>query len=257
MISPLIRDGKPAATGLVLSVPHGGRTVPARFRSGLLRAADDLWADWNTDELYDFSLDLEIPTVIARLSRFVADPNRDPAGERHGSFWSAIVPATDPWDVPLYDRPLDAEELDTRIAAAHQPFHEALDNVLKESLRHHERVLLLDLHSFGLPLGADIVLGDRGGTSATPPVSDRVEEAFRTAGFETKRNTRFAGGWITARHQGNEWVDAVQIELNQRRYLLAADVDNGRTHPKRDEIGWQQTRRSLRAALEQLSRPFD
>ncbi|MGT2427391.1 N-formylglutamate amidohydrolase [Amnibacterium kyonggiense] len=252
MIPPSVRPGDPASTRLVLSVPHGGRVLPEEARAALLADPGALWSDWRTDELYDFAADLGLPSVVARASRFVADPNRDPAGPSHGSFWSTVVPAEDPWGRPLYGRPLDADELAARVAAAHRPFHAALDDLVAASLRHHPRVLLLDLHSFGLRLDADVVIGDRHGTTADPAVSDRVEEALAAVGFRVRRNDPFPGGWITARYQHDDRVDAVQIELDQRTHLQADDVDRAVPDPRPDEAGWNRTRRRLAATLEAL-----
>jgi N-formylglutamate deformylase len=251
----LVRIGAPQRTALVLSVPHGGRAVPAEFQAGLTIDPPDLWSDWYTDELYNFGTELAIPTIVAGLSRFVADPNRDATGRLHGSFWSTVVPATDPWDRPLYEHPLDPTELHARIAAAHGPYHRALDLAIERALDHHPRVLLLDLHSFGLPLGADIVVGDRNGASADPATSAAVAAAFAGAGFHVAHDGRFTGGHIVSRHVGDDRVDAIQIELNQRRYLVPIEVDEARPRPTRDAPSWQRTRTALRGALQQLAYP--
>lgn len=254
MLTPLMSAGDPASTALVLSVPHGGREVPKADRRTLLADPDLLWSDWYTDELYDFAADLRVPSVVARASRFVADPNRDPAGLSHGSFWSTVVPAEDPWGLPIYERPLNLDELAARVEAAHRPFHDTLDALVEHSLRHHPRVLLLDLHSFGLPIDADMVIGDRHGTTANPATSDQVAEAFSAVGLRIRRNDPFPGGYITARYQQNPRIDAIQIELNQRTHLCPEHIDGAQPSPRRDEARWQQTRHRLTTALEALGR---
>ena len=73
-----------------------GRGLPAARRPGLswelagdlAVSPDILWSDWLTRELYGLP-DLGITTVTTAFSRFVADVNRDPAGEQHGRFSSA------------------------------------------------------------------------------------------------------------------------------------------------------------------------
>ena len=241
-----------AGTAVVLSVPHGGTRLPGSCAEGLRVPAADLWSDWHSAELYDLGGELAVPTVIARLSRFVADPNRAPVEPLHGDFWSTAVPAEDPAGMPLYDRVLTAEELQDRLDLAHAPYHGALDRAVDAALRRHPRVLLLDLHSFGVPLGVDVVLGDGHGSTADAAAIDRVERALRREGFTVARNLRFTGGHIVRRWADDDRVDAVQLELDQRRYLRASDVEANRPRPRRDPAGWTATRLAVAAAVRSL-----
>jgi N-formylglutamate deformylase len=242
-----------APTAVVLSVPHGGTAVPAACTEGLRVPPATLWSDWYTAELYDLTDELAVPTVLTGLSRFVADPNRAPAPPLHGSFWSTVVPATDPSGEPIYDRELSAQEVSARLDLAHTPYHRALDRAVGAALRRHPRVLLLDLHSFGVPLGVDVVLGDGDGTTADGDATARVEGAFRSAGFTVARNLRFSGGHIVRRWAMDPRVQAVQVELDQRCYLSASDVAANRPGPRRDPAGWSATRHALTAVIRSLS----
>jgi N-formylglutamate deformylase len=114
-------------------------------------------SDWLTRELNEFLPSLGVTTIVTAFSRYVADPNRDPAGDQHGSFWSSVVPAQTPDGERVYRRPLSAADVSHRIRLAHQPFHHALDAAIARHLNRFGRVLLLDLHSFGLPLPADVI----------------------------------------------------------------------------------------------------
>ncbi|MGY2128068.1 N-formylglutamate amidohydrolase [Blastococcus sp. SYSU DS0617] len=253
-------DGPAVATShldapvpLVLSVPHGGTGFPARYRAGLRVAPATLWSDWHTADLYDLTGEVAVPVVTTGLSRFVADPNRAPVAPLHGDFWSTAVPATDPAGALLYDRGLSPDELRERLDLAHAPYHRALDRAVAAALRRHPRVLLLDLHSFGLPLGADVVLGDVDGSTAGAEASDRVERALRHEGFTVARNLRFPGGHIVRRWAGEARVDAVQVELDQRCYLVGSDVEGNRPRPRRDPAGWARTRQAITAAIRSLA----
>jgi N-formylglutamate deformylase len=250
-------DGKPAgacwqvrlagqAVPLVACIPHGGRHFPAELASDLAVPPDRLWSDWLTRELYEFLPSLGVTTIVTAFSRYVADPNRDPAGEQHGSFWSSVVPAQTPDGERVYHRPLSAAEISHRIRLAHEPFHRTLDAVIADLLDRFDRVLLLDLHSFGLPLPADVILGDQHGVTANPKVVALLEAAFTANGFQVRRNDRFAGGWTVRRFAGEPRVDAVQVELNQRRYL---DLD-GDPYPDEPPRGcFTATSRLLRTVL--------
>lgn len=129
--------------------------------------------------------ELGITTISTALSRFVADVNRDPAGGQHGGFWSSVVSAQLPDGRPAYRRTLAPAEIRHRILIAHAPFHQALDAAVQRLLRQFPRLLLLDLHSFGVPLDGDIILGDRHGTSARPARSPcwRMRSAATDSAF--------------------------------------------------------------------------
>jgi N-formylglutamate amidohydrolase len=236
-----------APAGVVACLPHGGRDYPADLTADLVVSPDILWSDWQTRELYDFLPELGVTTVTTALSRFVADVNRDPGGEQHGGFWSSVVSAELPDGRPVYRRALTEAEVHHRVALAHVPFHRSLDAVIERLLRSFPRLLLLDLHSFGVDLNADVILGDRGGVAASEAVMRRLEQAFTGQGFRVARNERFSGGWTVRRFAGHDRVDAVQIELNQRCYLDLAEREYPSPPPLRDFAG---TRRRLRAALE-------
>lgn len=242
-----------AAVPLVLSVPHGGTSLPGSCTAGLRIPAADLWSDWYSAELYDVTGELAVPTVMAGLSRFVADVNRAPVAPLHGSFWSTPVPARDPDGTPLYDRPLTEQELQARLELAHAPYHRALDRAVAAASSRHPRVLLLDLHSFGVPLGVDVVLGDGNGSTADAAASDRVERALLRQGFTVARNLRFTGGHVVRRWADDERVDAIQLELDQRRYLRTSEVDENRPGPARDPARWSTTRLAIVTALRSLA----
>jgi N-formylglutamate amidohydrolase len=237
---------------VILSVPHGGTRFPRVCRAGLRVPPESLWSDWDTAELYRLTDDLAVPLVTTGLSRFVADPNRAPTPPLHGDFWTTVVPARDPTGARLYDHELTDAELQMRLDLAHTPYHEALDSAVKVTLQRHQSALLLDLHSFGMPLEVDAVLGDGNGTTAASAASNRVENALRVAGFTVARNLRFSGGYIVRRWADSERVDAVQIELNQRRYLRDSDVDESIPRPRRRPDGWTQTRRAITAVIRSL-----
>jgi N-formylglutamate deformylase len=67
---------------------------------------------------------------------------------------------------------------------------------------------------------ADVVLGDRYGTSCVPAVADVIDATFRELGYAVSRNKPYAGGFITE-HYGNPaaGLHAVQIEINRALYM--------------------------------------
>ncbi len=69
-------------------------------------------------------------------------------------------------------------------------------------------------------LRADIVIGDRYGTSCSPAVGDLIEGVLRARGYNVLRNKPYAGGFITEHYgQPQTGVHAVQIEINRAIYM--------------------------------------
>jgi N-formylglutamate amidohydrolase len=67
---------------------------------------------------------------------------------------------------------------------------------------------------------ADIVLGDRYGTSCATALTDCVELALRDRGYAVVRNKPYAGGFITE-HYGEPALGrhALQVEVNRALYM--------------------------------------
>jgi N-formylglutamate deformylase len=243
---PWLLEPAAPAVPVVACLPHGGREYPQDLRADLAVSPDILWSDWRTRELYAFLPSLGITTITTSYSRFVADVNRDPAGERHGKFWSSVVYAQTPNGRALYRRALSPAQVAHRIRLAHEPFHRALDAAVGGLLAQFPRLLVLDLHSFGVPLDADVILGDRHGQTARPDTVRLLSDAFTRHGFTVQLNERFSGGWTVRRFAGHDRVDAVQVELNQRRYLNFA----GHTYPDPPPTGdFEATQRWLHTLL--------
>lgn len=239
---------------VVACVPHGGRDFPAELAGELIIRPERLWADWLTRELYAFLPELGITMVSTTLSRFVADVNRDPASG-HGGFWSSVVSAQQPNGLPVYRRELTRAEVGHRIGVAHAPFHRALDEVIARLLRRFDRLLLLDLHSFGRDLGGDVILGDRRGATARPAAVRGLAVALAGGGLDVRLNERFTGGWTVQRFAADDRVDAIQVELNQRRYLNLAARQPMTPPPRGDFDATQSLLRAVLAEAAAAARP--
>jgi N-formylglutamate deformylase len=234
---------------VIACLPHGGRHYPAELADDLTLSPDSLWSDWLTRELYAFLPALGVTTITTAFSRFVADVNRDPATGQDGGFYASVVSARMPHGHPVYRRALTPAEISHRIRLAHEPFHQALDEAVARLSRRFPRLLLLDLHSFAGNLDGDVILGDRHGATARPQVTALVSAAFARQGLAVRLNERFIGGWTVQRFAGHERVDAVQVELNQRRYL---DLE-ARAFPHPPPVGeFDATQQLLRGALAQV-----
>lgn len=224
-------------TPVVLSVPHAGTEV-GPFAVAMAPALDVRCdADLFVDELYEGSS--PGASVRARLSRFVCDLNRDPDDvspravpshpnprntDGRGFVWEVTTAGT-----PALARPLTFEEWRAR-RDVHAGYHGALADALARARAKFGFALLVDGHSMpsvgrqghtdpGRPR-ADIVPGDRLGTSCAPALSQLVSEHFRAHGLSVALNDPYRGGFITAHHgRPAEGVHAIQIEMRRDLYM--------------------------------------
>jgi N-formylglutamate amidohydrolase len=125
---------------------------------------------------------------------------------------------------PIYRKPIPVADGLRRIETLYRPYHAQLKTLLERARGWFGVAVLLDCHSMPSNAadvsGLDIVLGDRYGASAAPPVVDVLESSLKRAGYRVRRNKPFAGGYITE-HFGSpaDGVHAVQIEIARALYL--------------------------------------
>ena len=255
---------EPPATPVVVSVPHAG-TATLGF-AGPLAADLDVRcdADLFVDELYDGSATGAY--VRARLSRFVCDFNRhaDDVSARavpehpaprnldgRGFLWEVTTRGT-----RALARPLALAEWEAR-RDAHAAYHGALAQALDRARARFGFAILVDGHSMP-SVGreghtdtgharADIVPGDRSGSSCAPALSRLVGEHFAGHGLRVAFNDPYKGGFITAHHgQPTAGIHAIQIEMRRDLYM--------------DEVAFQrlpEPMARLRAVLAELLRKLD
>jgi N-formylglutamate deformylase len=225
---------------LVVSVPHAGVGVHG-FEPTLAPELDVRCdADLHVDRLYRVGQP-DGPEVCfaARLSRFVCDLNRDPDdvsastvpehpaprnGDGRGFIWALTTTGA-----PALARPLTLEEWRAR-TALHAAYHEALARALARARDRFGFAILVDGHSMPSRgrLGhkdpgrerADVVPGDRDGTSCSPELSRVVGEHFAAHGYRVAFNDPYKGGFITTHHgRPANGVHAIQIELRRDLYM--------------------------------------
>jgi N-formylglutamate amidohydrolase len=232
------------ALPVLLSVPHSGRdyddAVLANAAQG--RRALEALEDPLVDRLAWRAVSAGIGAVVQRVPRAVIDCNRDeeevdpaailgispaPIGPRarHGL---GLIPSRTHRHGRLWRHPIDRAELGRRIAQVHRPYHEALDTNLSSLLAHHGEALLIDCHSMPSRAHgqAELVIGDRHGTSAAAWLVEEAARMARLAGFRVALNDPYAGGAIVARHgRPNQGIHAIQLEIGRETYLAG----DGRT----------------------------
>jgi N-formylglutamate deformylase len=231
---------------VVCNSPHSGRSYPAGFLAqtrldlSVLRRSEDTFVD----ELFAEAVRLGVPMMRAHFPRSFLDVNREPY-ELDPRMFEGRLPAfanTRSLRVAgglgtiarvvgdareIYDRRLPVDEALGRIELYYKPYHRELRRLVMRAQQDFGLAILLDCHSMPSSASgrderprADIVLGDRYGTSCATLVTDVIEETLRDLGYSVLRNKPYAGGFITE-HYGDPaaGLHAAQIEINRSLYM--------------------------------------
>lgn len=244
---------------VVCNSPHSGRNYPTAFLGQTrleletLRRSEDTFVD----ELFADAPLSGVPLMRAHFPRAYLDVNREPY-ELDPRMFEGRLPAfanTRSLRVAgglgtvarvvgdsreIYPRRIPVSEALMRIENFYKPYHRTLRRLVTRAQKGYGFALLLDCHSMPSNAGgrderprADIVLGDRYGTSCAPEITELVERTFRAQGYTVLRNKPYAGGFITE-HYGDPAaaLHALQIEVNralymdEARYLKIAAFEN-------------------------------
>jgi N-formylglutamate amidohydrolase len=233
-------------SAVVFNSPHSGRVYPPNFLAvsrldqTTLRRSEDFFVD----ELIAGVVRRGHPVMRAHFPRCYVDVNREPyeldprmfegrlpsfANTRSmrvaGGLGTVARVVGDAQEI--YDRRLPVDDALRRIETLYKPYHRALRRLFTRIHRDFGTAVLVDCHSMPSTAGAkderpraDVVLGDRYGTSCAGVISDIVDTTLRSLGYTVSRNKPYAGGFITE-HYGNPaaGLHAIQVELNRSLYM--------------------------------------
>lgn len=233
---------------LVLDSPHSGSRFPADFGASVseydLRDGEDCFID----ALYLPAAERGIPLLAAQFPRTYLDANRHahdidlalleggqwphehrPSGK--AGIGKALIWRTLDDGRPIYQRALSVAEVQGRIERCHRPYHAALRELLDAAHAAFGVVVHLNCHSMNAVAGAmgaggegvaraDIVLGDRDGSTCDPALTDFVRETLVAQGYEVKVNDPFKGvELVRAYADPAAGRHSLQIEVNKRLYM--------------------------------------
>jgi N-formylglutamate deformylase len=231
---------------VVFNSPHSGQVYPRGFLAacrldlGTLRRSEDSFVD----DLVRGVVGRGYPLMLAHFPRCYVDVNREPyeldprmfdgrlpsfANTRSmrvaGGLGTVARVVGDAQEI--YRQRIPVDDALRRIEGLYKPYHRSLRRLFTRIHRDFGAAVLVDCHSMPSTAGAkderpraDIVLGDRYGTSCVAAVSEAVEDCLRQAGYSVSRNKPYAGGFITE-HYGNPaaGLHAIQLELNRALYM--------------------------------------
>ncbi len=251
---------------LVFSSPHSGRHYPADFVATskldtiVLRRSEDAFVD----EIFAAAPDFGAPLLHALFPRAYVDANRE-AYELDPTMFKGPLPkhirtkspritaglGTIPRvvadGIEIYQGKIEYENALSRIENFYRNYHQTLDRLIKLTVGDFGAAILIDCHSmpsFGAPgvtsrtlENVDIVLGDNHSTSCTTEITDAAEDTLAAMGYRVKRNSPYAGGYITRYYgQPQKGVHALQIEINRALYMDELNIqrDTGLSNLIRD-----------------------
>ena len=231
---------------LLFNSPHSGRIYPrefllaSRLDLATLRRSEDSFVD----ELFAGVVERGHPLVRAHFPRCYVDVNREPyeldprmfdgrlpsfANTRSmrvaGGLGTVARVVGDAQEI--YDQRISVVDALQRIDGLYKPYHRTLRRVFMRLHRDFGAAILIDCHSMPSAGGtrderarADLVLGDRYGTSCVAAVGETIEMTMRSFGYVVSRNKPYAGGFITE-HYGNPTagLHAIQLEINRALYM--------------------------------------
>ncbi|WP_092644566.1 N-formylglutamate amidohydrolase [Jannaschia faecimaris] len=236
---------KHVTTPVVVASPHSGRGYDAAFLDTTvldeerIRSSEDAYVDLLIERVPQ----LGVPLLTAGMPRAFLDLNRaaeelDPAvvqdvprGAMNPRISSGlgVIPRVVAQGRAIYRGKITQEEAQHRIETYWRPYHDQLHALLSSAHQQFGQAILLDCHSMpheaiattgGKGRHAEVVLGDRFGSSAATDLVDTLEAVFEGLGLRVARNAPFAGAYVTQAYgQPDRGRHAIQIEIDRALYL--------------------------------------
>jgi N-formylglutamate deformylase len=236
------------ALPFICDSPHSGVSYPADFGHAIERAALRQSEDTHVDALWSRVPAAGGTLLCATFPRSYIDANRDEAdldpsmidgpwahparpSERTLELGMGLVWRDTPQRRPIYDRRLTVAEVEHRIETCWQPYRRTLAETLDRAARRFGAYWHLNLHSMpsnayerlAMPRTqalADVVLGDRHGTTCGGEFTAVVTEAFRAQGLRVALNDPYEGAdLVRTAGEPARGRHSLQIELNRALYM--------------------------------------
>ncbi len=237
---------------IILDSPHSGFRAPPDFGAAAsvreLREGEDAFVD----ELFLPAARLGIPLLTAQFPRTYIDANRhtadiDPAlmaepwphptlDSGKAAIGKALVWRTLLDGRPIYDRKLGVAEVMGRIERYHQPYHDALWELMANAHTRFGVVYHINCHSMGPTTTLDMegvdgqprpdfILGDRDGTTCEPAFTNYIVKFLQGLGYSVVLNNPFKGvELVRAYSDPSGGRHSLQIEINKKLYMDPATI---------------------------------
>ena len=199
----------------IYASPHSGTHYPPELMAAsalplrMLRRSEDSFVD----ELFGAATSQGSPLLRARYARVFLDPNREPWELDPGMFETPLPGHVNSTSLrvagglgtiarivaeghEVYERKLSFADAERRVQQIYYPYHQALSGLIADTERAFGYAILVDCHSmpssgaFGnrdRRRRADIVLGDRFGTTCAPELTEYVQNFLADRGLVVMR----------------------------------------------------------------------
>ncbi|GAB5378518.1 MAG: N-formylglutamate amidohydrolase [Acuticoccus sp.] len=235
-----------ARTPFVFNAPHSGAVYTRGLVEGsaldrqALRRSEDTFVD----SLFRRVTELGAPLLRANFPRAFVDLNRAP-NELDPQMFSGTLDVPVARESPrvagglgviarvvgdrqeIYGAPLPPQEARRRLDTLYHPYHAQLAALIEEMVARFDTCVLVDCHSMpsgavkasGVTGRADVIIGDRFGTSCAGSLTETVARLLRRENLAAGLNRPYAGGYITEHYGRPPIVHALQLEINRGLYM--------------------------------------
>ena len=208
---------------IVLLCEHASNTIPPPLK---VSKQDEPWLQthWAWDigvakVIQTVSEQLACSAVLANFSRLVCDPNRPIEDETFVRHELEGHPLS-------FNQNMDSKELQRRVTTYYEPYHQAVDEMIRTRLNMNSNFLVFSLHSFtpvylGQPREVEVgVLFDDYEKEAC-----QILESFKSQGFDTRLNEPWSGanGMMFSPHKHGTHHNLINLELEVRQDLIGND----------------------------------
>lgn len=237
---------------VVVSIPHSGLYIPAQMKKQLKTDIILTNSDWYLPDFYDFLEAMQFTVIENHINRYVIDVNREMVQEGDSYKTNLVYTHTTQGDV-MYQKNPSASEISKRIENFYQPYHQALRRAVEEKRRYFDKIYVLDLHSFGLNYGADIILGNDYGKTCSDTFLARTARELQNQGFLVKENEVYPGGYITKHyHSLYPGCETLQMELWYGAYIKKREYGK-EILPKIDTAFYQDAKKRMMNVFKSLA----
>ena len=230
----------------VISIPHSGLYITKEMNNKLNEDIILSNSDWYLKELYSFLEEFGFTIVINNVNRYTIDPNRELVLKKRKKYSSSFVYTKNTFSNDIYKTNPVEDEINDRIEKYYKTYHNELKKQIDSKLKVFDKVILIDLHSFGKNIGADIVLGDDNHNTMSEELFDIIKKCFISGDFVVNDNVPYKGGYITRKYGScNSKCESIQIELSYRKYIDDREFDEEEL-PKINEVIMNDCKRKLK-----------
>lgn len=215
----------PDCPNIVIGIPHAGESVPENLKDRLTEEGNETLSitDLGTPEIFRSN---KIPWAQFGISRYVVDPNREPAFEQKKSE-HGTPPGTILWTEGMYFGPMykagqqpSPEEAEALAERYYLPYYNTVMGAVgtladRRKDKKKQRVLIIDGHSF--------------------PITDNVKHWYKHYGIEDpKKMPMFILGTREGEGCDDDIIEAFEAALQEnynalpeeKKKLIAKDAGN-------------------------------